>query len=164
MTRLYGIWSILGIAPTKDERALKRAYHAKLRVTNPEDDPEGFQRLRAAYDQARQMAAYADYEEEVGEGEESPAEASAEDAAAPVFAGDLFDRPAPRPTPAASPARQEDEEVRRVRELLDQVSAQLEASGPLDVEKPQALLGELLSDRNLERFDILELLDQRLSS
>jgi hypothetical protein len=168
LTRLYGIWSVLGIAPTRDERALKRAYHAKLRVTNPEDDPEGFQLLRAAYDQARQMAAYADYEDEDGEdqveGEESPPEKSADDAAAPMVTGDLYDRSTPPLAPTASPARQEDEEVRAIRELLDQFCAQLEAPGPLDVEKSQTLLAQLLSDRNLERFDILELLDQRLAA
>lgn len=43
---------VLGLEPTKDERLIKNAYREKLTVTNPEDDPEGFKRLRAAYEAA----------------------------------------------------------------------------------------------------------------
>ena len=45
-------WTILGLTPTGDERAVLRAYAKKLRETRPEDDPEGFQRLLAAREQA----------------------------------------------------------------------------------------------------------------
>jgi hypothetical protein len=45
-------WAILGLEPTSDERAVLRAYAKKLRETRPEDDPEGFQRLLAAREQA----------------------------------------------------------------------------------------------------------------
>ena len=45
-------WTVLGLEPTSDERAVLRAYAKKLRETRPEDDPEGFQRLLAAREQA----------------------------------------------------------------------------------------------------------------
>lgn len=46
-------YEILGLdAPPVDRKALKRAYAKKLKVTRPEEDPEGFIRLREAHDQA----------------------------------------------------------------------------------------------------------------
>jgi|GEM_PF-1363212 len=44
-------WMILGIAATDDREAIKKAYMEQLSKYNPEDDPEGFGRLRAAYEQ-----------------------------------------------------------------------------------------------------------------
>ncbi|WP_282178033.1 J domain-containing protein [Vibrio nereis] len=45
-------WDILGIAQTDDEDSVKRAYRAKIKYHHPEDDPDGFKRLKQAYDQA----------------------------------------------------------------------------------------------------------------
>lgn len=45
-------WQFLGIAPTEDPFAIKRAYAALLKQNNPQTEPEGFQRLRAAYEAA----------------------------------------------------------------------------------------------------------------
>ena len=61
------IFQVLGIEETKDEGAIKRAYREKLTVTNPEDNPEGFKRLRTAYEEA---CAYAKEADEAVEEEE----------------------------------------------------------------------------------------------
>jgi hypothetical protein len=54
------IWQVLGIPNTSDERTIKRAYATRLKVTNPEDDPDSFKALRNAYEQAVQKAKFAD--------------------------------------------------------------------------------------------------------
>ena len=46
------VFHILEIDGLTDERSIKAAYMKKLKVTNPEDDPEGFRKLREAYEQA----------------------------------------------------------------------------------------------------------------
>ncbi|MFD2307631.1 hypothetical protein [Enterococcus termitis] len=45
-------WTILGLTQTTDIRAIKRAYAAKLRAIQPDEQPEEFQRLKAAFDSA----------------------------------------------------------------------------------------------------------------
>lgn len=46
------IFHILGIPEDSDESAVKIAYRNLLKNTNPEDDPDGFKRLREAYEGA----------------------------------------------------------------------------------------------------------------
>ncbi len=50
------IWNVLGINPTDDIGVIKKAYAAKLKVCHPEDDPQGYQRLREAFDSALKYA------------------------------------------------------------------------------------------------------------
>ena len=45
-------FEILGIEATKDEEAIRAAYREKVVSVNPEDDPEGFKKLRTAYENA----------------------------------------------------------------------------------------------------------------
>lgn len=77
---MKSIWSTLGIRATNDRAEIRRAYSRKLKVVHPEDDAEGFQVLRAAYDQALRQAAFAEQRLAYAEADE--------------FGGDDF---APRP-------------------------------------------------------------------
>ncbi len=49
-------FSVLGLDADADERAIKRAYAAKLKTVRPDEDPEGFQRLNEAYRAALRWA------------------------------------------------------------------------------------------------------------
>lgn len=61
------IFGILEIEETKDESAIRAAYHRLLKHTNPEDDPEGFKRLREAYEEALAYARQAEPEDSFAE-------------------------------------------------------------------------------------------------
>ncbi|MBQ3385987.1 MAG: hypothetical protein IJG53_01555, partial [Eggerthellaceae bacterium] len=49
-------WTVLGIEPTKDIDAITRAYRDRLPQANPEERPEAFKALRAAYEEALSLA------------------------------------------------------------------------------------------------------------
>lgn len=70
---LVEIFQVLGIEQTKDERAIKNAYREKLTVTNPEDNPEGFKRLRTAYEEACTYARRPEEENVEEQKDDSPA-------------------------------------------------------------------------------------------
>ena len=78
------LWAILGTEPTGDERALKRAYAKRLKVTRPEDDPAAFQELREAYEYALRHAHL--FAEELPE----PQAVAAEAEAPPMEPGELW--------------------------------------------------------------------------
>jgi len=46
------VWQVLGIAPSTDISVLKAAYAAQLKKHRPDRDPEGYQRVREAYELA----------------------------------------------------------------------------------------------------------------
>ncbi len=45
-------WTLLGIAPTADVAAIRRAYARQLKLTRPDEDADSFQRLVSARDAA----------------------------------------------------------------------------------------------------------------
>ena len=82
-------WALLGLEPTKDLAAIKKAYALKLRVTRPDDDAEAYQALRSAYERVQQWAKWSSEEAPAPEAPtevpterlETPAPAPSEDLA-----------------------------------------------------------------------------------
>ncbi|WP_166215797.1 J domain-containing protein [Pseudomonas atagonensis] len=57
-------WTVLGLSADADTRSIKRQYAVLLKQTRPDEDPEGFQRLREAYEQALSYKEWAQFREE----------------------------------------------------------------------------------------------------
>ena len=68
-------WSVLGIEPTDDIRAIKRAYSALAHKISPEDEPEKFRKIHDAYKNA---LFYAEHKKDllIDEADTNPREAS----------------------------------------------------------------------------------------
>ncbi|MDD3218130.1 MAG: hypothetical protein PHC41_05725 [Lachnospiraceae bacterium] len=56
MSRLTGIWKTLNLEPTNNVRAIKRAYAKQITLYHPEEYPEKFQEIHAAYELALEWA------------------------------------------------------------------------------------------------------------
>lgn len=106
------IWELLGLEATQDVAAIKRAYAQRLKDNRPEDDPQGFLRLRAAYEYALALSDAMQSGSAVQIVTCDPALAARD----PHETGEIirvrFDTgtPAPPPPTAPLPARQEQEE------------------------------------------------------
>ena len=62
-------WQVLGLAgPTSDKKAIKRAYAQQVKLYHPEDHPEEFQALQAAYQEALKRATEIASQESKGAG------------------------------------------------------------------------------------------------
>ena len=135
-------WSVLALAPGADERSIRRQYARLLKVHRPDEDPEAFQRLREAYEQALARSRWAH-----------------EDDAAPAL--ESADVPAPQAAAVhvdVEPAPAREQQARALLEGLD--PAQLDnlwrQAGELGCEAAfeQQLLQRSLDDETL-RLPIL---------
>lgn len=83
-------WDALGIAPTTERAAIRRAYAARLKAMDVDADPAGFERLRDARDAALAYAA-------------APAIAPTDDAPYDAPEPDALPEPEPEPAPDPEP-------------------------------------------------------------
>ncbi len=71
MSYADGAFRTLGLEETDDVRAIKRAYAAKLKAINPDDDIAGFQALRNALSTATEYARYLAARAQEGAGDDA---------------------------------------------------------------------------------------------
>ncbi|GAA0135067.1 hypothetical protein YSY43_19070 [Paenibacillus sp. YSY-4.3] len=84
------IWGILGIEQTYDTTIIRRAYAKQLKIHHPEDDPEGYQRLREAYDRAMKLAKQHQQEQILYEEDDDDDEELEQNADSFSFEGPIF--------------------------------------------------------------------------
>lgn len=137
MSRARGPWRILGIEPTSDPALIRRAYAQRLKATHPEDDPDGFRELRAAYEAAMARAGRAGSADEVPVQVE-PVAAERDDTAAPRSA---------RPSPAGTG----DDAAGKARRWLEELWRKLR-SPDIPAEELTSILDGMLSDPALENL------------
>lgn len=163
------LFSTLGISPTTDQKAIRRAYAALLKRTDQAGDPEGFAALREAYERARAWAEWQrEQDDDAPEPGPSPMEtetaaappsldpASAQDESRPTgtpLAGEAapawtVSEPAPGPTP-----EQQAEGVIHWTRTLMQAAA----------DQHTTLLGKAMLDERLSRLDAVEQLSASLA-
>ena len=116
-------WSELGLDGPASLEEVRRAYAQRVKEVHPEEDPEGFQRLHTAYQQARQAARRARRAEPSAEGDVR--------AEPPVKREVRLEQPHPRPVPPEQPRppepQQDQEERLDFTELLRQGQAEEKA-------------------------------------
>lgn len=139
MSRGRGPWRILGIEPTSDPALIRRAYAQRLKVTHPEDDPDGFRELRAAYEAAMARAGRA------GSADELPVRV---EPATP----ERDDTPA-RQSSRSAPADAGDDAVGSARRWLQELERTLR-SPEIPAEELTPILDGMLSDPALENLSV----------
>jgi hypothetical protein len=174
-------WSLLGLEPTEDRRAIKKAYAAKLKAIDPDKDIAHFQDLRTAMKtaewEAERLANPQDYqdwdvEDEVVDDVSEPA-ITAETFADPMAAitDDDIDAAGPTKTraPDFEPVVHEDTEAADDPEpqtwddedydepedtgLKSEISAMLWGDEPIDEAILKAKVTELINDPAMEQID-----------
>ena len=107
-------WQVLGLAgPTSDKKAIKRAYAQQVKLYHPEDHPEEFQALQAAYQEALKRATELAAQESRGAGADfaggRPAASASRPDSQPSDASDQSASSGPSATSEQSKAKPSDQ-------------------------------------------------------
>ena len=147
-------WDVLGVEPTTDQSAIRRAYAARLKTIDADRDPAAFIKLREAFEQARNEATWADLDEDDAQEPLEPVALAAEAtlAARPPERTPPPPEPEPAPSPWAPP-RPEDFDARAAAllQLLDREGADIWAT-PDEAEAMLAHWRALATDPRLDQI------------
>jgi len=124
------IWAELGVEYSQELtlKDLKRAYAKRLKVTRPDRDPEGFQRLRQAYEQAQEAVESQAYQVEEGEGVVVPFSAGKSPSLDPLSAPEREPLLEEQSVPESSPVSESPKpaELPPLQRMMEKVAHQLE--------------------------------------
>lgn len=141
-------FSLLGLPPGADERAIKRAYARLLKTTRPDEDPAAFQCLHEAYQEALALQ-----REQVLEGADA-------DAHIPHTSRDV---PAPEATPSALHAEPSDMLAREpAMPRLDEASLRMELIAHAEGDLPSAFRHYLEHHPALYGLDVKQRVGQAI--
>lgn len=99
-------WALLGIEPTTELAAIKKAYARKLKTTRPDDDAEAYQALRSAYERVQQWLTWQQQQPAAEAAPPTPEAVPTAIAEPPPLQPPAppAESPAPEPQPAPVPA------------------------------------------------------------
>ncbi|ELY9423652.1 J domain-containing protein [Cronobacter dublinensis] len=111
-------WSLLGLEPTKDKAALRRAWAKVVKQNRPDNDPQRYQQLREAYEAAQRYQEI-DEEEDEADIDEAQAPVIITDGAIPAW---LQTWPEETPPPLPDIAPQPGWDAQQLREKAQSLS------------------------------------------
>jgi hypothetical protein len=164
-------WGVLGIAPTADARAVRRAYARLLKTRQHEEDPDFFNRLREAYETALTLAAIRETQAEADECPSISGEAQAtfdetqrtSNEAQPTF-DEAQTTPGEAPAPDDEPSRetaQAAQEVSRITRTLAEVLPDAEEVSRASAEPSLASQEESCEEQFTREIDAEETVHRR---
>ena len=141
---------MLEVAPDADRAAIKRAYAARLKITHPEDDPEGFKALRQAYDAAlERLRWYVPERSDDPLPEEPPGEPEARAKPEPPQPTPEADPEAAKPATAVPTGPTPQQDFWALQRALYEAVTQ----GGADDDRKRAILADMLGSPVLDRVD-----------
>nr|WP_234012898.1 J domain-containing protein [Cronobacter dublinensis] len=135
-------WSLLGLEPTKDKAALRRAWAKVVKQNRPDNDPQRYQQLREAYEAAQRYQEI-DQEEDEADIDEAQAPVIITDGAIPAW---LQTRPEETPPPLTDIAPQPGWDAQQLREKAQSLATSVVADEMAGCEQLETYLMTELPD------------------
>lgn len=160
-------WGVLGIAPSNDKRAIKRAYAGLLKNIDVAQDPQAFIALRRAYDQASRLADLVSLPD-AGATTFSPTISEPREGVSDDITTNS-DKWHPRRVSATEPHQYKEAsaeepvgDMEQIGKLLNDLDREVNRADENDVEKIGHIFGELTAISGMDNIAIRNIVEQRI--